>query len=323
MSDKIDDILDFDKKSRVIKSFAVESWGGEIPCPLRLVVNPYVSCSHRCAYCYVWSGRPQASKKFNFRESLKKDIERAKKFGATSQVIELSASTDPFQEIELVEKESLFAIRELLSGGFKVLIITKNPKLLLDPEYSDLLSNDQISIDVSIASLREGTQDGSIFNYNGPSGENKLETVAEIIKKGKEVRVRIDPVVPVVKGGHGQTSEELTSLVKLLSEIGVHLIISKTMRLSKDMPEYIIKLFLDYYKENGSLIGNHYALSPRVRKEMLLPIYQACEQYGVKFCPCFDFDVFDKEKTYSCHVPNEPEIYISDIMNSGTDGREG
>ena len=82
-------------------------------------------------------------------------------------------------------------------------------------------------------------------------------------------------------------------------------------------------MLLDYYKENGSLVGNHYVLSPRVRKEMLLPIYQACEQYGVKFCPCFDVDVFDKEKTYSCHVPNEPEIYVSDIMNPSTDGREG
>jgi len=298
-------LIEFNKKSRIIKLHSIEGWGPNPPCPIRFVVNPYMGCEFRCPYCYVWYHKGKARCIEGFRESLKKDILLAKKFGLNRYVVEVSSSTDPFQRIELIKGDSLFAIKELLSGGFKVMIVTKNPSFLLLKKYSGILKNKNLFVDVTITSLKEGTKYGNILNNKGPSAKEKIDSIKKIIKKRKNVRVKIDPIIPTAGSVIGQSKEDLEELVKELSKIGVKTIIAKTLRLNVCMPDYIKEQLIEFYKKNGTLMQGNYTLNKDLRKKMLEPLYQASKKNNINFCACVDADVFNDKKIISCNIKGE------------------
>ena len=315
MSNNIGNKLkDFEKMSWAIKVYTAERWGNTVPCPLRLVVNTYHSCQHKCGYCYVWSLKESVTSRSGFRKALLHDIERGKQYGISSFAVEMSASTDPLQPMEKDLGESLFAIKELLGNGFKVLIVTKNPALLLDKDYCWLLKEPNLSVDVTATSLREGSAEGSILNNNGPSAKEKIKTIKTLIDQGKQVRARIDPVVPSVKNFRGQSEEDLKELVGELAKAGVKLVISKTMRLCRGMPKPVVEAYYDYYKSNGQLLGANYILAADIRRKMLSPIYEACLKNNIRFCPCCDVDVFAGDRISTCSVEGETALLNRDIM---------
>ncbi len=289
-----------------MKLHSTEGWGEQSPCPLRFTVNPYLACEFKCAYCYVWADKEKTGVKEGFRESLNKDIKKAKELGLNNYVVEISASTDPFQYIEETEGESAYAIRELIKAGFKVIIVTKNPSFLLLEKYSDILKSKNVFVDVTITSLKEGTPKGNILNNKGPSAKEKIKVVKEIISRGKAVRVKIEPVIPTFGPIIGQSREDLEDLVKELANIGVKIIIAKTLRLNAWMPEYIKKNLIDFYKANGQLIEGNYLLNKETRKKLLLPIYESCKKNKILFCSCVDADAMEGVKEIiSCNLPKE------------------
>lgn len=314
MEKNIEKIIDFEKRSWAIKKIAIEKWGETTPCPIRFSVNTYHSCDFKCPYCYIWADKGAAHIRSGFRKALLHDIKRAVEFGVKSCVVEISASTDPFQYIEEKEGESLFAIEELLNAGFRVLIVTKNPSMLLLPRYLNILKNDNVFVDVTITSLREGIDKNYFLTNNGPTAENKLEAIRKIIKLGKDLRVKIEPVVPSFRAINGQSSEDLRKLVEVLHQIGVKMVIAKTLRINSFMPNFVVSQLLDYYKENGELVGSNYILSAAIRKKLLQPIYDECNKLEMKFCPCYDFDVFvGDERVIFCDIPGETKDRIDKL----------
>lgn len=308
-NDFIDKINDFEKRSWAIKRYVAERWGLEVPCPMRLVVNPYHGCSIRCAYCYVWFDKKQAKNKPGFRKALMHDIERAKEFGINNLTVEVSSSTDPFQKLEEEAGDALFAIDQLLAGGFKVVIVTKNPKMLLDPRYIHLLDNKNVFIDVTITTLENKTISGKMIATEELSTDEKIITVTDIINHGKDVRVRIDPVIPTITGVVGQTKEAIDNLIKRMADGGAKLIISKTLRLNAGLPDTSLKVLIDYYKKNGKLVGENYILNKSLRRDLLNTIFESCQKYNIAFCPCCDYDSFSSEKTQVCHVAEESKQF--------------
>ena len=299
-------IKDFEKRTWAMKRYAAERWGVEVPCPVRFVVNPYYGCSIRCPYCYVWFDKKIPTIKPGFRKALKHDICRAKKMGMCNLTVEVSSSTDPFQKLENLAGDSLFAVDELLKAGFIVVIVTKNPKILLEEKYRHLLRNERLFIDVTITGLESQSLSGIITVNEELSEKEKIDVVATIIAQEKKaVRVRIDPIVPNFVGVNGQTEIRLANLVKKLSQIGVKLIISKTLRLNAGLSDESLNLLGQYYKKNGVLIGENYILNKGLRKELLKPIFESCKNYSVAFCPCCDEDVFASERVNNCYVANE------------------
>lgn len=309
-----DVVRQFEARSHAIKVFSGERWGN-VPCPLRLVVNPYYSCEHKCAYCYVWSNKDSVGVRKGFNKAILHDIQRGKISNMNQYVVEMSSSTDPLQPREKHDKASLFAINELLKASYKVLIVTKNPCMLLEEEYAHLLEEKNLSIDVSFASLKEGTKEGGILNNKGPGSDEKIAAIKEIIKRGKEVRARIDPVIPIYSRMKGQTENDLVELVEALARIGVKLIITKTMRLSKSMPQAVVNNYLQYYKENGELMGSTYILSKEKRRAMLEPIQKSCKKNNMLFCPCCDADVFTGEEIATCAVEGESKIMLQEVID--------
>lgn len=311
MSDKvIHDLVQFEKRSWAIKVYAAARWGESTPCPLRFVVNPYYGCSHKCNYCYV-PDRVQIRK--GFRKSLIHDIKRAKNFGIKPYVVEVSPSTDPFQPIEKKRGDSLFALNELLGAGFPVIVVTKNPGMLLDKDYIHIAKNSRLAIDVTIASLYEGNPD-SIFIGNFPSAEQKFKAIEQLTKINKNIRVKIDPIIPRTDSVIGQSDEELWELVRILSELGVKLIISKTMRLNLGVLDQLYDKLIDFYKKHGTMEGVNWCLSKPFQKKLLSPIFEACKHYKLPFCSCCDIGIFPQNDTISCLVPGEEEAPITEHL---------
>lgn len=317
MQDELKKIIDFEKRSHAIKKISIERWGDSAPCPIRFVVNPYQSCSFKCPYCYVWFNKEMASVKPDFRKALRHDIERAKNLGLNSYLVEVSASTDPFQFIEKEEGETLFAVTKLLDNGFRVLLVTKNPGMLLDKAYQGILNSKNVFLDVTLTSLKEGSNEGYFLNNNGPSAIEKLEAIREIIKRGGSVRVKIEPVVPTYGNIVGQTAKDLEELLAVLNDAGVKTVIAKTLRLNADMPQSVIESLLPFYKENGELVANNYFLSSKIRRKMLDPIYEKCDELGIRFSPCYDYDAFNQgDKISFCDIISETTKRISDLYNN-------
>jgi DNA repair photolyase len=219
-------------------------------------------------------------------------------------IIIVSSSTDPFQPIEKQQKDSLFALKSLLSNGFPVLVMTRNPQILLEKEYQEITINPRLYVDVSIPSMRENDSNSIFYSAKAQPLDETFESIGELSDMDKYVRVKVEPIIPSVDGIQGQTEEEIRKIVKLSKDAQVKKIISKTMRLNEHVPRFLYDGLIEYYQSYGveERYGNitNLALKPELRRQLLQPVYEACREYEISFCACVELDVFGGKNTVSC-----------------------
>lgn len=284
----------FGRRGWTLKPY--QMWGSDKPCPPRLVVNPYVGCAFQHQYCYIES---PARAQDGFREHLLARIKEDHAQGLDGLVVMVSSSTDPFQPIERHYADSRFALEALLENGFLVLVMTRNPQMLLEEGYAHVTGHPRLQIDVSIPSLRENEL-GSIWYSPVAAPLNETyAAIAELARQGKYVRVKIEPVVPSLGEVQGQTPQELDEIVRKSKEAGVQAILSKTMRLNTSVPPWMYRRLITFFTENGTAERTTLALSEPLRKALLAPVLDACARYQIPFCPCVDSDTISG---VSCRV---------------------
>lgn len=280
----------FDKSSKVIKLFNPNASRSEFGCPLRLCLNTYVGCSHQCIYCYNnWMkgfGKPHV--KTDFERAMKSDIGRIFEYGLDKLVVSISNSTDPLQEpLESINKNSLFALKTLKDKGLKVLILTKNPKKLLEEEYLHSMDPEKTALQISIAFLNERRN----LEPYAPSISDRITSAEKLINKGfTKLAVRVDPILPQEIGG--QTKEEISLLIKRLKAAGITHVISKVFRLvgaiQKINPVFY-QAARDHYIRNGAKWHKNYYLLPIDKKAALLNIvYDACQEQDMTLSVCYE-----------------------------------
>lgn len=283
-------LIKFDKDSKIIKLFNPNDSRSEFGCPLRLCINTYVGCSHQCSYCYNhWmKGFDKPHIKNTFEKALRTDIRRIFDYGLEKLVVSISNSTDPFQDrLESVYKHSLLALNTLKDRGLKVLILTKNPKRLLEGEYIDAMDTVKTAIEISIAFLN----DRHHLEPHAPSVEERICSAAQLIAKGfKKIAVRVDPIIPQEIGG--QTPEEITMLIKRLKDAGVTHVISKVFRLvgaiQKTNPNFF-NAAKEHYIQSGAKWHKNYYRLPVDKKALLLNnIYEVCMKEGMILSVCYE-----------------------------------
>lgn len=287
-----------DKRGWTLKPYKL--WGEDKPCPPRLVVNVYKGCEFAHKYCYISDCvRPQEG----FREHLQDRIEEAKSIGLEDVLVIVSSSTEPFQPIEREKRDSLFALDSLLSNGFSVLVMTRNPQMLLEKEYQKVIENPKLYVDVSIPSTHENDPDSVFYSAIAPPLDETFRSIRALSDKGKYVRVKVEPVVPATLALQGQTEEEIREIVRRSKDSGAKRIISKTMRLNEHVPRFMYDALIEFYQANGEeeSYGNttNLVLKSELRRQLLQPVYEACREYAMPFCACVDADVFS-ERTVSC-----------------------
>lgn len=244
------------------------------------------------------------SSREGFREHLLSRIRTAQTFGLEGLLTIVSSSTDPFQPIEKEQRDTLFALDALLSNGFPVLVMTRNPQMLMEQEYKEVVSNSKLFVDVSIPSLQENNPRSIFYSSVAAPLDETYEAVGQLAGLGKYVRVKIEPIIPTLKEVEGQNEEEIQEIVRRAKVAGVKKIISKTMRLNDSVPRVLYSKLIDYYRMNGVEERNTLALKPELKRQLLKPVYDACQKYKIPFCACVDSDVFQNTVGCGLRVPN-------------------
>jgi len=247
-------------------------------------LNVYVGCAFGCVYCYAQTYVPNFHTprvKPNFRKGLITDIKRLRE--KEERVwISISNSCDPLQPLEERVGDTLFALNKLSESGFPLLLITKNPKLLLVKGYMEALSKGPSKIQVSIPFIKTPLEGGA------PPSEERFLSIKELVKEGLDVSIRIDPVIP---GQIGQDVQELKELIFRAKEAGVKKIYAKVLRLMTGFKRIRPKFYetlLPFYKKEGVWCGTYYVLKDHIKEELLLPIWESAQEAEMELFTCTD-----------------------------------
>jgi len=253
---------------------------------LHIAVNTYRGCPYKCVYCYIYGYTvaldvENPSTKTLFRRRFKRDLEALERLNFSKCTMYISPSCEPLStELEKKYGNTLYVLKAVREYSFMDLVIlTKNPSLLLEPEYLGVLNRKNTRVEVSIPFL------DSRFESYAPSPSDRIEAVSSLIKEDFRVYLRVEPVTPSFGGIVGQSKVEFRLLVSKAKKAGVRKVISRCLLL----PIGVCKIFPTFYKElkpyyqqYGYRNGTYYVLDCSVRLKLIKPLYDACKIYGVE-----------------------------------------
>ncbi len=275
--------------SRVLRTLKpLNSFKPEVDYPdeLHVAANTYKGCPYKCTYCYIYgyvrsldAGNP--SSKRLFRRRFKRDLEVLGKLNHLKHIIYMSPSCEPLSpDLEKKYGNTLYALKSLREYSFiNVVILTKNPALLLKLDYLEALSRKNVRVEVSIPFL------DSRFEGYAPPSYSRMGAVFNLIKEGFTVYLRVEPVIPSFGSIVGQSKSEFETLISEAKKAGVRRVISRCLLLPvgvcKAFPAFYREL-KPYYERYGYRSGTYYVLDHRVRLKLMKPLYDACKRHGVE-----------------------------------------
>jgi len=282
---------------------------------LRWCINTYTGCSHGCGYCYV-NGYSQKTvdvaphPKENFKNRLLKDIQELSSLGIPQGALHISNSSDSCQEyLEKTYKHTLYTIqviKEHQSLFTSIVILTKNPQLLCDKDYLDILKqlSDKVTVQISCAFWREEAR--QFFEPNAPAIQSRLDGLKCLSQNNIYTNLRIDPLFPSSKINsvvrrhkplpyysipEAQTKDDITQLVSFAKESGAKAIIASPLKVVVSKRAELAKSwFGELYKDAGggsrTVKGGSWRLPEDYQKCLINSVSQVCEQEGVLFKHC-------------------------------------
>ena len=314
-------------RPRVVKWYCPFANQRDFPSGHRYCINVYAGCSHKCKYCYAQGYEPnQARCKDNFKKKLLKDLAEIEEFNLPAAPIHLSNSTDPLQPIEQQQKLTLYTLQQLPQYRqyfTSVVILTKNPSILLEPQYLTVLrelaklpeehsrksffennSEPTLRIEASLAFYNQDNAD--FYDPGAPSIANRMEALKQLRQNDIPVVLRIDPLLPRNPLGGGkfladfqlpdaQSLSALEELVRFAAEHEIlHIVYSVAKIVApryKPIPEAMqqLKSVYEYFAKPDKLVfrGGSWRLPQTIaQKHIVKPFLEICDSYGMKayFC---------------------------------------
>ena len=269
-------------------------------CPPRLRVNTYFGCAFQCKFCYAWyhGGRSTARPERRVLKNLPEDIDLAISLGISHLPVMVSCSCDPLQPLEQTHRCTLRVLELLSESQFPIIVITQNPRVLLEERYLLALRSTKSTLEVTIPSMNAGLGGTGIFESSAPPALERFDAMKSLATQGVTVRLRIDPVIPRLdEHGPGQSHDDIRELVRLAVASGASLVISKPMRLAAEILPQIMCSLLPYYGDHRSEPPSSVVpvdLDQRTQKQLLDPVWNACRESSIRFCPCVSNVTFDE-----------------------------
>jgi DNA repair photolyase len=251
-------------RPRVVKWYCPFADQREFPSGHRYSINVYAGCEHRCEYCYAagYVGG-DARCKNSFREDLVKDLDALDDYNVPPAPVHLSNSTDALQRLEIEHRHCLFALENIAERRHRfttVTLLTKNPAMLLDERYIDVLhrlndlpighprrewlkehGHSPLRIEVSLAFWNDVHR--QLLDPGAPSVESRLEAIRTLRSDRLPVHLRIDPLFPRNMLPSNKRLEDfglpdvqplldLESLVRFCTEVGAGKIIYSVAKIT-------------------------------------------------------------------------------------------
>lgn len=225
------------------------------PSDHRYCINVYTGCPHGCVYCYAAGYWPErGGPKRDFARLLAKDLSDLERFDVPPAPVHVSNSTDPFQPVELRQRDTLRTLEGLLEHRHRfntVTVLTRNPLMAARPEHSRLLAElarpaedhpgwghwrksgfPPAVVEVSLPFWRE--EAARFWDPKAPGVRARVEGIERLAAAGVPWALRIDPLFPrspLAPDGRSladfgleeaQTLDDLCELVALAKRGGAH-----------------------------------------------------------------------------------------------------
>ena len=206
-------------------------------------VNPYLGCSHSCAYCYARfmrrMGHP-GEEWGSFVDAKVNAIEKIRKEAAKNPRgrVLLSSVTDAYQPLERKYRLTRGCLEVLLEYGYRIDILTKNILVLRD---LDIIKRfDEVEVGFTITSLDDGVR--RAFEPNASSIQSRLEALQKLSDEGVPTYVFLGPMLPYL------SEEYLEELLNLLTDRVNRLLVDRLNIKCGNMPD-IRRVLATYYPE--------------------------------------------------------------------------
>lgn len=161
-------------------------------------VNPYVGCSHGCAYCYAsfmkrFTGHREpwgsfVDVKTNAPALLEREIGKARR-----GTILLSSVTDPYQPLEATYRVTRGCLQVLAGSDLPVHILTKSPLVLRDLDLLSTFKDVQVGITITTGS--EAVR--KVFEPRTPPISARIDALERLHGEGLSTYAFIGPVLPM------------------------------------------------------------------------------------------------------------------------------
>ncbi|MBD3241191.1 MAG: radical SAM protein [Chitinivibrionales bacterium] len=189
----------------------------------RFRLNPYVGCTHRCAYCYATyvAGYRDISEPWGSWVLVKRDIvpllqlELTRARGAH---VFMSTTCDVYQPLDrrfALTRQCLEALHHaaLFDPDLRVFLLTKSDDILRDRELLASFPPGTLEVGFSLTTHRD--EIARLVEPGAPSPTRRIDAARELVRAGLHVQLLICPVLPHI------TETDLPALVDIARSIGV------------------------------------------------------------------------------------------------------
>lgn len=315
-------------RPRILKWYCPFAPQTVFPSGHRYCINVYTGCAHDCRYCYAVSYEPScAGPKKDFARLLGQDLDDLERFDVPAAPVHLSNSTDPFQPLEARLRHARTALEGLLEHRHRfttIVLLTKNPSLAAQAEYSALLRAlgtlpvdhprrdvwqanrcPPLQVEVSLAFWRDEAR--LFWDPGAPPVAARVEGIRALRAAGIPVVLRIDPLLPRsplrenpplamrdLGLAEAHTLEDLDRLVRFAREVEARHVVYSTAKIVRprfrptDRAMAGLRTAYETLSSPGPLLfrGGSWRLPTDVAARVTEPFLTICRRHGVaaKFC---------------------------------------
>jgi DNA repair photolyase len=221
--------------------------------PFDWSLNPYMGCSHRCAFCYVRgferrADRPSGAEygrsirvKVNVVEVLRRELAGRAWRG---EGVAIGAATDPYQPAEGRYRLTRGCLEALAAAANPFSLITRSPLVVRDAE---LLAHAAGRAEVSVA-FSVPTLDEDVWRVTEPGTappRQRLRALRVLVEAGVHTTVAMAPILP----GLSDRPEQLAAVVGAAREAGACGIWGIPLNLRPGTREHFLAAVADAWPE--------------------------------------------------------------------------
>lgn len=275
-----------------------------VTCDYPIHMDTYRGCEHGCLYCRVRKkyaiGKvtPMNNVKQlrNFIEGKRND---ETKWCDWNIPLQWGANSDPFQPCEREYGASLECLKVFAETGYPFIITTKNPVMLTEQPYFDVISQCNVVLQCSMACSRYDK-----IEPNVPKYEDRLKAMKQLSKVVKRSIVRL---APYFLDAFKNVIEEIPRW----ADAGIHGVVTEGFCSQKPQPQ-MVRINSTFFFSNDDLY-RHY-----------VKIREKCHECGLEFTCAEDGLTWLSDSTVCCgtagldgfipHTYNADHIAVGDAV---------